>query len=688
IKRHNTPCIGLVVAAYLIDEISGGSKCSEFSLPWEFHYLCKQSFENTHLKLLFEAALNVMHHQLQRSLDTQGVSPGGSRTIAYERRSALHVAERVLGWSFTSSDENKVIDLAFGSSGAVSKAGASGRRSGSSAHLGDLEDGDEYNKPGHAILDNELQNRTPFFPTEWQDLLLNNDVLALFFSIYEATLNDQMHIYFSPGSSHMALQCMIQISGLRGKLIFKQTETKSADTLRAHYATAIMQNQLRIIRHVCTMDLTSDASEEMVVATTQMIRRFIEAQLDEQPETTVAGERLHPLALLAAGVPETFEYFGEVSRFICLLLRATSGILKTGDHEGIDEDFGDMDNYFVMQAFDELASAWTSIINEIREWRFQVEASGDAEQGQLSGSSSDIAGADTDGQIGNRSVLKSFTQFLTSTAYMIRSEYIQLRMLMCEDSVKESNSRDDAQSIDHGLLAKDYIVYEDQLQFFALLARLDIRQSMDRLYESLYSRCSALQSEFTRLEDAMGSGTYTDGDSTNTQHSIDILHEQIHWIVLLMGYTLADSGNSERVLIPSSILEASAGSHDIEHDFVVQGIMTILKTLQFELMSPSSILASYGSPLLVETLLWTLKRIAPVYFMIDSSDYRHPSLNIVLSFGKPSEGGSGPAVIDGILDFVRRTFDLWISEEDVLQMCVDMLLAFAQRPNIAQEITR
>ncbi|KAJ2085126.1 hypothetical protein GGI09_006976, partial [Coemansia sp. S100] len=49
ILLNNSPCIGIIVTTNLIDEISGGSKCAEFNLPWEFHYSCKTSFENTHM---------------------------------------------------------------------------------------------------------------------------------------------------------------------------------------------------------------------------------------------------------------------------------------------------------------------------------------------------------------------------------------------------------------------------------------------------------------------------------------------------------------------------------------------------------------------------------------------------------------------------------------------------------------
>ncbi|KAJ2493297.1 hypothetical protein IWW37_000760 [Coemansia sp. RSA 2050] len=676
ILQNNSPRVGIIVATYLIDEIAGGSKCSEFNLPWEFHYSCKVSFENTHMLCLFEAALKVMHRKLQKSKEPRGAPPGSGRTIAYERRSALQIADRIFSWSFTPQDASHTITTSFGHSRASAVSGSAGKcASRQNSRDADDDDDDSHGNLGIAILDSDDQNRTPLFPKQWRSLLLDNDVINLFFSIYEATLNDQMHAFFSPGSSHIALQCMIQVSGLRGKGLFAPDGSKDGDSVRAQYAQVIMQNQLRVIRHVCTMDLASDGSEDIVVAATQMIRRFIEAQLDEHSYTVVAGKQLHPLALLAAGVPETLEYFNETSKLICSLLQAAGGIVKSDNANFVDDDSSDVDNYFVMQAFDELASAWSAVIDEVNEWAYLDK---ELEAAYPNGTIATNGGGLFTGQIDSRSVLTSFMQFLGSTAYMIRSQYIQLRMLMCEDSVLTSDSRSEMQTIDHGLLAKDYVVYEDQLQFFALLARLDIRTSVDRLHESLRSRCSALQSEFARLERAIDSGS---------QHTIDLLHEQIHWIVLMIGYTLADSGTSERVLIPGQITEYSKTCTSTEQDHTVQAIMSMLQLLQFELSVPSSALTSYCSPLLAETLFWALRRIAPVYLLFDRSDYREVSQSLIAAFGATSDGGNGVAVVGGILGLVKSAFEQWVSEEGVLQMCVDMLLAFAQRASLAQAIT-
>ncbi|KAJ1865689.1 hypothetical protein LPJ78_002469 [Coemansia sp. RSA 989] len=666
IVLHNTPCIGMITATYLIDEIAGGSKCSQFRLPWEFHYTCKTTFENTHMLQIFEAALKVIHRQLQRSTEMQHTPVSGSHTIAYERRSALHIADRVFNWAFTSSDENKVIAASFGHS----KSRSTGTSAKASQHHGsseDLEDMDSDERSGTAIFEDELQSRTPIFPRNWQTLLLNKEVLAMFFLVYEAALGDQMHAYFSPGSSHLALQCLVQISGIRGKEIFAATSTKSSDILRAEFAQVIMRNQLQMIRHVCSMNLTSEGSEDIVVATTQMIRRFIETQLEEPSTTIVGNQRLHSLAFLVIGVPEAHEYFGEVSKFICMLLNSAAGLLQSDMLQRIDDDFGDVDNYFVMQAFDELASAWSTVINEIREWEYLEEATKSGEQAS--------AHSSTDKQLDNQSVLGSFMHFLVTTAYLIRSEYIQLRMLICEDSVASSSQQEGSLSIDQGLLAKDYVVYEDQLQFFALLARLDVRTSLGRLYENLCSRCNAIQNEIASAE------------SSSNRHTFDLLHEQMQWIIMMIGFTLCDSGTSERVLIPKPILEYSASCQGTEQNLAVQCIMAMLKTLEIELSSShTSSNADYGSPLLVETLFWALRRIGPVYILPDLSDYHRISQSIITAFGRSKDGGNGGVVIRGIVDLIKQTFDIWSAEEDVLQMCVSLMLELGQRTAIAQEI--
>ncbi|KAI8321832.1 hypothetical protein GQ54DRAFT_311453 [Martensiomyces pterosporus] len=682
--QHSTPSIGIITTTYLIDEIAGGSKCSEFHLPWEFHYSCKASFENTHMLHLFEASLKVLHSQLQRSIETP--STDRQLSITFERRSALHIVEKVLSWEFTSPDANKVISASFGYSRSAAKErsfGGSGRKSRSAGIGGDNDD----DESGQMFLEGEDQSRTPVFPSAWQSLLLNSDVISLFFSVYEATFKDQMHAHFSPGSTHIALQCIIQISGLRGKDLFGTSESRDGDAARTEYARAIMRSQLQMIRHVCSMNLKSDGVEDNVMATTQMIRRFIETQLDEQPSTVVSGQRLHPLALLVIGAPEAIEYFDEVSKFICTLLQAASDILNSDAVHQIDEDFGDVDNYFVMQAFDELANAWSAVINEIHEWEeLGGAAPTNPQQDAATGPSNSSDLSSTNGQIDNRSALSTFLQFLASTALMIRSGYARLRMLMCEVAARSGAGDSEGSIMDQGLLEKDYVVYEDQLQFYAMLARLDMATSMDKIHEGLRSRYSALRDEFKRMESQINSGIYS--ESSTNQQAIDLFHEQIHWIVLMLGYTLADSGTSERVLIPRPAVRYSASCASPEQDYIVQSIMLIFEILEFELMSPSAALASYCSPLLVETLFWALRRVAPVYLLIDQSDYREVSNNIVAAFGRSADGGNSVAIIQGLLGLVRRNFGLWSSEEDVLHMCVDMLLAFAQRSNIAQEITQ
>ncbi|KAJ1956274.1 hypothetical protein GGI12_005348 [Dipsacomyces acuminosporus] len=261
-------------------------------------------------------------------------------------------------------------------------------------------------------------------------------------------------------------------------------------------------------------------------------------------------------------------------------------------------------------------------------------------------------------------------------------------MLMCEVAIQSVDGDSRGSVMDQGFLEKDYIVYGDQLQFYAMLARLDMRASLAELCEALCNRFNALQEGFRHIESRVNSSGYSVDDSSSHHQEIDLLHEQIHWILLILGYILADSGTSERVLIPKPAIRYSAGCVSPDQDYIVQNAMMLFEILEFEIKSPSSALASYCSPLLAETLFWVLRRVAPVYLLFDQSDYYEMSSNLLAAFGKATDGGKSVAIIQGLLGLVRRTFDLWSSEEDVLRMCVDMLLAFAQRPSIAQEITR
>ncbi|KAJ1940848.1 hypothetical protein FBU59_003685, partial [Linderina macrospora] len=469
IVRHSKPSIGIIATTYLIDEFAGGSKCSEFHLPWEFHYSCKASFENTHMRHLFEAALNVLHSQLQQAVEAERAPQSGGHAITFERRSALNIAEKVLNWDFTSSDANKVISASFGYSRNAGKASATGG-TGSGGHtsrngMGGFG-GDDDDSGDGVFLESEDQNRSPAFPEVWRQILVNNDVISMFFSVYEVAFKDRQHAHFSPGSTHLALQCIIQLSGLRGTDLFGKGE--EGDRMRAEYVRVVMRNQLQVIRHICSMNLTSEAVEDDAMATTQMIRRLIETQLSDQPSSVIDNQRLHSLAFLIIGVPESIEYFGQVTALICTLLQAAYSILQSDMVRQVDEDFGDVDNYFVMQAFDELANAWSSIINEVREWE-------ELEFADPSGNSNSS----------NKGAFDAFMQLLHSTAFMIRSEYVRLRMLICEIGIQSGDNDSQGSIMDQGLLEKDYVVYEDQLQFYALLARLDVNTAMDRALQGL-----------------------------------------------------------------------------------------------------------------------------------------------------------------------------------------------------------
>jgi hypothetical protein len=46
-------------------------------------------------------------------------------------------------------------------------------------------------------------------------------------------------------------------------------------------------------------------------------------------------------------------------------------------------------------------------------------------------------------------------------------------------------------------------------------------------------------------------------NNTETEKQMEIIHEHIHWIILVSGSILADAGEGEKPLIPNSLMQLS-----------------------------------------------------------------------------------------------------------------------------------
>ncbi|KAF9200490.1 Exportin-4 [Haplosporangium sp. Z 27] len=216
--------IGLSLAHALVDEFSSRSKASNVGLTWDFHYKTKISFEERHLRLIFEAALKILHEQLQDLIVNVGQEVSGSKKPLLSL--SILLVESILQWDF-SSNSQPVLAGTF------------------------ADDEDDVSK---MII----------YPESWRSVLVNADVLSMFFNLFPLVQDDNI-------MTHRVRQCLIQLCGLHGVIFINEEAT-------IHHISGVMKGLLTLINNVasCSSDecLQADYTENMI-AITEMIRQLL-----------------------------------------------------------------------------------------------------------------------------------------------------------------------------------------------------------------------------------------------------------------------------------------------------------------------------------------------------------------------------------------------------------------------------
>ncbi len=172
--------IALSLAHALVDEFSSRGKASSVGLTWDFHHRTKTSFEDRLLQLIFQQTLNVLHEQLQDLIINPGQEVTGSQKPLLGL--SIMLIESILQWDFSSS--SKYRDARPMSQMSLSY----------SFHK---NDGWKLTKSCalmHALLDQpvlagtfaddeEDYGRTIVYPASWRPVLVNADVLSMFFTV-------------------------------------------------------------------------------------------------------------------------------------------------------------------------------------------------------------------------------------------------------------------------------------------------------------------------------------------------------------------------------------------------------------------------------------------------------------------------------------------------------------------------
>ncbi|KAF9437381.1 Exportin-4 [Entomortierella beljakovae] len=216
--------IGLSLANALVDEFSSRGKASSVGLTWDFHYKTKISFEERHLRLIFESSLKILHEQLQDLLINVGQEVSGSKKPLLS--SSIILVETILQWDF-STNSQPVLAGTF------------------------ADDDDDISG---AVV----------YPESWRSVLVNADVLSMFFTLFPLVQDDNI-------MTHRVRQCLIQLCGLHGP-IFVNEEAN------IRHISGVMKGLLTLINNVasCSSDecLQTDYTDNMI-AITEMIRQLL-----------------------------------------------------------------------------------------------------------------------------------------------------------------------------------------------------------------------------------------------------------------------------------------------------------------------------------------------------------------------------------------------------------------------------
>ncbi|KAF9917703.1 Exportin-4 [Lobosporangium transversale] len=274
--------IGLSLAHALVDEFSSRGKASNVGLTWDFHYKTKTSFEERHLRLIFEAALKILHEQLQDLITNIGQEVSGSKRPLLSL--SILLVESILQWDFATNQP--VLAGTF------------------------ADDEDDF-------------TRTIIYPASWRSILVNADVLSMFFTLFPLVQDDNI-------MTHRVRQCLIQLCGLHGTIF-------DSEEAIIHHISGVMTGLLTLINNVasCSSDecLQADYTENMI-AITEMIRQLLS---------------FHSIQTICA-VPERFDFLNQVALLTVHCLNESAKVPEESES--------------LMGAFDELLVTWVRLVQD------------------------------------------------------------------------------------------------------------------------------------------------------------------------------------------------------------------------------------------------------------------------------------------------------------------------------------
>uniref|UniRef100_A0A669BPF5 Exportin-4 n=1 Tax=Oreochromis niloticus TaxID=8128 RepID=A0A669BPF5_ORENI len=285
-------------------------------------------------------------------------------------------------------------------------------------------------------------------------------------------------------------------------------------------------------------------------------------------------------------------------------------------------------------------------------------------------------------------------------AIQVFNSYIQCHLAAPDGtrnlSVNGISSHDEEEI--NELQEDDRELFSDQLSSIGMLGRVAADHCIPLLTSLLEDRVTRLHGQLQRTQQHLMASS--DLGSVDRK-VLDDLYEDIHWLILVSGYLLADDPQGETPLIPSEVMEFSI-KHSTEVDInttlqilgspgekassipgcnrtdsVIRLLSAVLRTSEVESRATRANLTELLSPQMGKDIVWFLRRWAKTYLLVDEKLYGQISIPLSTAFGADTEGAQW--IVGYLLEKVINNLTVWSSEAELAYDTVELLVTLVEK---------
>ncbi|XP_077584626.1 exportin-4 [Stigmatopora nigra] len=253
----------------------------------------------------------------------------------------------------------------------------------------------------------------------------------------------------------------------------------------------------------------------------------------------------------------------------------------------------------------------------------------------------------------------------------------------------------------------DRELFSDQLSSIGMLGRVASDHCIPLLTNLLEERVTRLHGQLQRTQQHL----MTSSEPPPVDRKVlDDLYEDIHWLLLVSGYLLADDPQGETPMIPREVMEFSVKrSTEVDMnttlqilgspgerassipgcdrtDSVIRLLSAVLRTSEVESRASRASLTQLLSPQMGKDVVWFLRRWARTYLLMDEKLYQQVSIPFSTAFGSDTEGAQW--IVGYLLEKVITNLSVWSSEPELANDTVELLVTLVEHRQRANMVVQ